>query len=707
MSYFTAKNRAINQNILALFLLLISCQGYAQKYTFKDMHAEDNVDSLEKWLVVNPTINEVRLKNLVKAEMSYLWKASNESFRHLQEIEFVSKKLNHRLGITFGKFQRGLYLNSLSKNDEALTYLSEAFRESEILNDLSAQVSILCYQSLISLNFSVIEKKELAKYYLSKAQKLIAKTQDPHDNILYLVTTLSNEQIALQTKGNSVYLYKLVSDILKTFNSNPELSYAFNWVKFMEGRFFTTINNHKKSVEINNKILRKTPENNYFMLSKIHFQLGFNYLNMNQFDLANKEFNLAKVAFRKIPDNFYFPAFTETKYFRLIEILNCQRQLALRLNDTKMGNTLVDSIFYYQRLDAEESSRKALLQIQYRYNYEKFEIEAQNLANEKKLATLNQRELQHDLKIKERDIEVLKYKNDLKLSQDKLKVSKLNNEKRIATAKSEAMFEQNKTLTLYIVFGTLLLALTFILLFILRRQFINEKRRNSFRNQFYTILTHDLRGSINSLNDIGKVLGYLIKNNRLNDLNKVANQIEWISCHTAILLDNTIDWGTSNSFEMDLAPQQVDISLLVNELILLYKAAIETKNITISIEIQDDVQLYTSSKSIIIIIRNMIDNAKTNTPANGKIGIEVKKLQVNNQVVIRVTNSGDLIPAQKVNFIQEVFDEKQKPEVGVNGLGLGIILMSQFAKKNNSSLFVTSDNTQGTIFNLLINPYRK
>jgi signal transduction histidine kinase len=703
MNYFIRPSkRTITIFLVVVLFLTISFQGYTQKFTFKDMHAEDNVDSLENWLIDNPSLNEVRLKNLIKAEMSYIWKANNEKFKHLPEIEFISKKLRHRLGIAFGKFQRGLYLNSISQNEEALIYLSQAFRESEKMNDLSAQVSILCYQSLISINFSALEKNGLSKYYLSKAREVISKSKNPHDHLLYLITALSNEQFELQSNKNLAYLNKLVSEILYVYNHTPNVSYAFSWVKFMEGSFFTSLNNYKKSIEINKLILNKTAKNNYFILSKVHFQLALNYFKLNLHDLATEELIIAQKTFRKIPSNSYFPAFTETKYFRLVEILKYQRKLALHLNDIKSSNALVDSIFHYQHLDIEESNRRALLQIQYKYNYEKFKIEAQNLANEKEIVLLYQKELEKDIKIKERDIRVLRYKNDLKLSQDKFKANKLINEKRIATAKSEAIFEQNKVLTLYVVFGTFLLALTIILIFILRQLFLNEKKRNSFRDQFYTILTHDLRGSINSLNGIGKVAAHLIKNNRFDDLTKVANQLEWISCHTSLLLDNTIDWGTSQSFKMDSTPQEVDISLLMNELIESYKPAIDTKNINLCLDIPQGIQAHTNHEAVIIIVRNMIANAKANTQINGKIRIVARVLKQSKQTLIRVTNSGEPIPTNKLKFIQETFDGRQNPEVGVNGLGLGIILMSQFAKKNNSSISITSDIDNGTVVSLFV-----
>jgi signal transduction histidine kinase len=211
-----------------------------------------------------------------------------------------------------------------------------------------------------------------------------------------------------------------------------------------------------------------------------------------------------------------------------------------------------------------------------------------------------------------------------------------------------------------------------------------------------------LRGSITSLTNIGGVLSHLIRTKNAEAMEKVANQIDYLGCSTSLLLDNMLDWGTSKSYGVDISAKSFNISLFLNELVARYLAALKTKNITIFLNIPCNLIVKTSPKCLDIIIRNLIANAKAHTPIGGHINIDVKENLETQQITIVVSDTGDGIEADKLSFIEKVFNRKITPEVGDSGLGLGIILISHFARKNNSKLYVTSQIGVGSCFTVVI-----
>jgi signal transduction histidine kinase len=362
---------------------------------------------------------------------------------------------------------------------------------------------------------------------------------------------------------------------------------------------------------------------------------------------------------------------------------------------------LADSIIYYQKLELD-NSKKTIHQIQTLYNFEWSELEQKDLATEKKLSQLIQISLQNKLQIEQKKMEALLFKNEFEKAAKVIIQIKQNSEKQIALAKSQIIEDTNQRLNNYLWIISVLLIFMIISLIFLRKYYYREKQITSFRDKFYTILTHDLRGSINSLTNMGGVLGYLIRTKNTAAMEQVANQIDYLGYSTSLLLDNMLDWGTAKSYGIDITAKSFDISLFLNELVARYLAAMKTKNITIFLNIPDNLIVKTSPKCLDIIIRNLIANANTNTPIGGRINIDVKENLETQQIKIIVSDTGDGIEAEKLDFIEKVFSRKITPEVGDSGLGLGIILISHFARKNNSTLNVTSQIGVGSCFTVVI-----
>jgi hypothetical protein len=188
--------------VLGIIIELFSYQVYSQEYTSKNTFLEDNTDSLERSLSNKSVGDTARLINLIKLEKTYLWQASAKNFSHIDEIERISKKLNHSAMIAYWKFMKAMLLNAESKNDEAERYLSEALNYFLISKDISAEINIYSYLSIVYLYRS--PNKKLATYYLEKARTLLIKSDDVHDKMVFLMAYLNNEQTAVNQNNVTI-----------------------------------------------------------------------------------------------------------------------------------------------------------------------------------------------------------------------------------------------------------------------------------------------------------------------------------------------------------------------------------------------------------------------------------------------------------------------------------------------------------------------
>lgn len=681
--------------VWVICLLLTSFVTYSQ--TFKDTFPETNTDSLERLLSNKNFDDTTRLMNLIKLERTYMWKVSPKSLNYIDEIGKVAKRIKHSGAIAYWKFMRALILNADSRNIEAEKLIAEALNDAYLHNDLSAQINTYSYFSILYL--SKDPNSNLSKFYLEKAKELLVKSNDIHDRMMFLMASITLEYYGLSR--NDARLFSIVNQILTLYKNNPKLSYCKYWVKIMEADFFKYIGNHAKENTILKELAKDFQPDNLYLLTRVQLSLGDSYVSLNLFDKAIAEYKKGIEYFHKIPHFKVQPLVDKTNYQVLSYIFQNYRGVAIELNDFKTSNALADSIFKYQKLDNDDRNRKAILEIQARYNFQQNELEIKSLSTAKQLSQALQNELRNNILIEKQKVEALEYNRKIEQTEKELTLIKVNSEKEVALMRANKIEENNKRLINYVLGGFALCGVLIGLLLLLRFYYLKEKRVSGFRNQFYTVLTHDLRGSINSLTDMGTVMNYLIRNNKIEEIEKVANQIDWIGCHTSLLLNNMLDWGLSNAYNIDTSPQNIDLPMFIKEIYSHYEAAIKTKNIKIIFKFPAHLPLMVNPKCIEVIIRNLIGNAKVHTQEGGEIEFKIEEIG-EQQVGIHIKDTGEGIPIEKLKFIQRVFDGEIKPGVGEQDLGLGIILMSNYAKRINGKLKVRSKVGVGSCFTLLI-----
>jgi signal transduction histidine kinase len=211
------------------------------------------------------------------------------------------------------------------------------------------------------------------------------------------------------------------------------------------------------------------------------------------------------------------------------------------------------------------------------------------------------------------------------------------------------------------------------------------------RERFFALFSHDLRGVITNLKDSGEVLNYLIKNDRLDEIQEVSKQLDWDGSNALLLLNNMLDWGTLTGYSYQPTFRNFLLSDKVWDIISTYESAIDSKSIKLSVEIENGLSIYSDEKSIDVVLRNIIANAKSHAPAGGNISIRLEKHQAN-QIAFIVTNSVSVLKRYNFKHIQNVLAGKTKPNIGRHGLGLGIVLIHEYAKNCDFNLELFFEN---------------
>ncbi len=392
----------------------------------------------------------------------------------------------------------------------------------------------------------------------------------------------------------------------------------------------------------------------------------------------------------------------DEKYNLLINayLLLSNIQYQTKRYELAWASKLKQENWYIKRYSNLKSSLFEELQTQYEINQK--DAENRLLIEKNKLAEVSNQKLRQ-----ETEIRLLTERNKLIESQNRSYQKETQN--RLLMQQNRAIEASNRQYQLLLAISAFAFLAVSLLIYLLYKSNVKQKELIAFRDKFYTIIAHDLREPISNMMRLGSLLPYLIKHSRGEDIRSVIQQINQMGRQTSLLLNNLTEWGKNSYFEQKSLPQLFDATAIIQELSPMYAAFAEAKGIELSVTAPDHFWVMANPKDLSLIVRNLLDNALKNTPSGGKVELiataeagGISESGTAQKGMIRVHNTGEGFAPAQLTYLQAVFAGKRKPQVGVQGLGLGLVLIHDFAKKNGFSVHLTGSEGQGATFALSI-----
>lgn len=224
---------------------------------------------------------------------------------------------------------------------------------------------------------------------------------------------------------------------------------------------------------------------------------------------------------------------------------------------------------------------------------------------------------------------------------------------------------------------------------------------NSLKDKMFSVIGHDLRSPLGSVKMTLEYLSETVTETTGEELKVTVDLLLKTTDEVFSLLENLLGWAKSQSGNIALNKEPIDLVDLVYKIYLLNKGNMKFKNITFNMEIDPGTVIFADLNTITSVFRNLLSNAIKFTPEGGIITIKSTKIE--NLVEIEFRDSGVGIPEEN---IPKLFDSsKHLTTYGTNqepGSGLGLNLCHDFTLKNNGSIRVTSVVGQGTSFFLTL-----
>ncbi|AUP80382.1 ATP-binding protein [Flavivirga eckloniae] len=676
------------RKIINLIICLFMSIGFSQT---------NDVDSLALELAYQ-TQDTLKIETSIKLIKSlYDINDYDRALKYIIESEKLSNNLNYNKGIAEITFYKALiyakkddYINAVSgyEKSKALFYQLEDTLGVAKVNNSIGLIEIKRGNYAKGLQFSLAAIKELEKRDLLNDLRLA------YSNLADAYYNINASDKAIEFYLKALEVQEQLKDSKGTNRSNSQLAELYSFKK-----------EHRKAIEYYEKVLANKKTINDSIRGRVYPKLGGEYLKFNDYD------NAAKYLVRGLRLNRrgrynegLLTALNNLGDLNLQQgkLILAEKQLLEAGALAKRIDNKTELLKHYRLMKSLDSIKKRfdrafVWQRQYYDLKDKLNKEAVKISLEE-----------------EKPVEL-----ELNPNFDKPAV---NNEV-ATTPKTEPIKNKEEFDRFKIIFYALLAALaivsTFLVLIYLKRnnnikytQELEEKNIkielqnvafqeqtkhlenvNNVKDKLFSIVSHDLKDSLSSINGFIDLLkdGSLSReefDNLIPELSENAN-------NASLLLFNLLNWSKSQMQSLEPKPSLFDIQEVFEDKVKLVEQRMESKGISLVDHSLRDFA-YADRSMFEIVVQNLLANALKFCKSGDTITIS--NHISNGSCIVSIADTGIGISKQN---LEKLFKSSSFTTVGTNnekGTGLGLSICKELIELNNGKIWVESTQGVGSTF---------
>jgi signal transduction histidine kinase/Tfp pilus assembly protein PilF len=579
-----------------------------------------------------------------------------------------------------------IHLNRLHDYERAMDFLIHALTIEDSLHLESQRV--LTYVAIAKV-FEVVGDYHKSAQFLDQALKINEEQRDIHALALILIDLGKvNASMGRIDQAFSYYeqVLKYREDIEKSYEA--EALSQVGQLYALQGNYDAALANHKRSLAITRTVGNQYSE----AISLNDIGILYGLMKNDEKSMAN---HLVALEIRKaLKDR-----------GGMAESYNNIGWLAHKLKDTEKAIA--------HGLLALEAGRESQAQEQIFKSYELLSQSYKDLEDFKNALMYKELSLAiHEfIQNEKQERQLLETQNRYVVGKketeiEKLEALRLDREKEIAAQK------QFKNI-LFVLVGLVcvIAGLLFILYLVKRRsnrilevaknevqqQNIKLQDLNHTKDKFFSIISHDLKGPLNSLTSFTRLLIDHTDNLTKEEIQMLALDLDKSLKNLFALLENLLEWSRSQTGTIDFTAEVFDLTEILRNNKNLLESQAKNKQINITIDSEEECPVKLHKQSINTVVRNLISNAIKFTNGGGTIRLSVKK--ANRHLTLSIADNGVGMSQEVVSKLFRI-DHKHSTQGTAHekGTGLGLILCREFIEKNGGTIRVQSDPGEGSVF---------
>lgn len=221
------------------------------------------------------------------------------------------------------------------------------------------------------------------------------------------------------------------------------------------------------------------------------------------------------------------------------------------------------------------------------------------------------------------------------------------------------------------------------------------------KDKFFNIVAHDLKNPFTSMLGSSELLYEHIDGMSTENIKKLALILNDSAKGGYSILLNLLDWSRSQTGQLKITPQKINLKDLINENISNLQLPATVKEISINYESSDESILSADKNMLHTILRNLISNALKYTHKKGKvvIGTIIKP----DYITVFIKDNGVGIPKDRIDKLFKLDVRNSMPGTeNEQGTGLGLKLCKEFVEMHGGSINVESVEGKGSTFSFTI-----
>lgn len=407
--------------------------------------------------------------------------------------------------------------------------------------------------------------------------------------------------------------------------------------------------------------------------------LGISYFHMKQFDLSEVHLVNSVKAIEKKKDtlritrsygNLAMMYYEQYKDDQAIPYFERAYQLSKKVEDFNIKRVAAINMSV-----VEENRKDFIKALKYRKEYERWK---DSLNNQNKIYETAQLEKKIAVEQKEKEVQVLEAENKAKEAQNKVYL-----------------------------FSGILVSILLVIAFVSYRGTVKRNKiitaqkedldvLNATKDKLFSIVSHDLRSSVNAIKTSNKkLLGNLETQNK-KELTQTLQQNSAIVNGAYGLLDNLLNWALLQTQQTYFEMTDLSLYHLVSHVAFNYQPILQEKDIAYVTSVSKKTQVFADQESLKIILRNLLDNAIKFSKESGKVHIYSEENEEGYVDLIIEDYGMGMDKETQQELLKDTQLLSKKKHEDIIGTGLGLHLVKSMIAKNQGKLNIESELARGT-----------
>jgi signal transduction histidine kinase len=218
-------------------------------------------------------------------------------------------------------------------------------------------------------------------------------------------------------------------------------------------------------------------------------------------------------------------------------------------------------------------------------------------------------------------------------------------------------------------------------------------RLEELRRNMVTDVAHELRTPLSNIR------GYLeaLQDGVLEPERGIIDSLHAEAMLLHHLVDDLQELSLAEAGHLKLERQPVALADIVDKAVEAVRPRAEAEVVTVQVDLPEDLLVDVDPQRVGQVLRNLLENALTHTPACGEIAVTAHVEGQWVEVSVRDTGSG--IAAEDLPYVFERFYRVDKSRSrATGGAGLGLAIARQLVEAHGGHIWVESTESEGSTF---------